>query len=65
MLYVREKHVSRNIWELTAPQESTKPFATVTRSRGQCSATTTAGHALNREELACLLDVMQQRERAA
>lgn len=58
MLYVREKHISRNTWQVTAPTESTKPFATVTRLRGQCSAKITADHALSREEMAALLDIV-------
>jgi hypothetical protein len=63
MLYTRFLPVSRNIWEVTAPVTSTKPFATITRRRGRCSTTITAGYALNLEELACLLDFVADREK--
>lgn len=58
------RHVSRNTWEVSTPTTS-KPIATITRRRGQHSAIIAADHALNREELACLLDFMSERERAA
>lgn len=64
MLYTRFSPVSRNTWEVSAPAESTKPFATITRRRGQYSAATTADHILNREELVSLLDFMQEHKQA-
>jgi len=61
MLYMRFSPTSRNKWEVSTPK-SAKPIATVTRRRGQCSATT---HTLNLEELACVSVFMQEREGAA
>jgi len=67
MLYTRFLLLGRrrNTWEVSAPQTSTKPIATITRRNRQCSAKITADHPLNREELAALLDFMAERERRA
>jgi hypothetical protein len=66
MLYLRFAHVALNQWDVLAPVQSAKPIARVKqRHNGPCSATITAGHTLNREELAALTDFMQQRELAA
>lgn len=62
MLYTRFSPISRNKWEASAPTKSTKPIATITRSRGRCFATLTADHALNRDELESLSTFMQECE---
>lgn len=65
MLYMRFSPVSRNTWEVSTPVKSTKPIATITRSRNrQCSVTVCSDHALSREEMSCLSSFMQERERA-
>jgi hypothetical protein len=66
MLYLRFAHVALNQWDVIESVKSAKPITSVNRRRnGQCSATIKADHVLNREELACLLDFMSERERAA
>ena len=55
---------TRNKWNLFEHVKSqTVPLATITRTRGKCSAAITEGHTLNREHLACVLAFMQERER--
>jgi hypothetical protein len=65
MLFMRFSPVSRTTWEVSAPVKSTKPIATITRRKGQCSVTMTAKHALDSAELAALSCFMQEHERAS
>ena len=63
MLYLRFAHVALGQWDVLMPVQSAKPIARVKQCHnGPCSATTTADHVLNREELAGLLDFMTERE---
>jgi len=64
MLYTHFSSVSPDKWEVSAPTKSAKPIASITRRNGQCSATITADHALNGEELSSLSAFMQEHERA-
>jgi len=80
LVYTRFASLGKGQWAVTGKSGSiaevsvrggrraispTKPFATITHRRGICSAAITAGHALNCEELACLLDFMAEREQRA
>jgi len=64
MLYFRFAPVTTNKWDVIAPAKSAKPIATITRRKGQCSATITAEHAINRAELAILSAFMREHEAA-
>lgn len=64
MLYMFFSSIRPNQWEAVTPVKSTKPVATITRRRGKCSASITAGRALNSEELSGLSAFMQEHSRA-
>jgi hypothetical protein len=64
MLYIRFAHVAlkRKEWDVFSSGTPAKPIARVKQRKGQCSAAITPDHALNREELAGLLDFMAATE---
>ena len=63
VIYLRFARIALGQWDVIHPVKSAEPIATITGRRGHLLATIAVGHTLGREELACLLDFIEDRER--